>query len=73
RPNPLTIDLSYRGKHLQLFITIDDPNVFTTPWSTTVTYGKPVLEWAEQGCAENPHKYGTEEDAQVPTAAVADF
>jgi len=73
RPNPLTIDLSYRGKHLQLLITIDDPNVFTTPWSTTVTYGKPVLEWAEQVCAENPHKYGTEEDAQVPTAAVADF
>ena len=73
RPQPLTVDLSFRGKHLQILITIDDPNVFTTPWSTTVTYGKPVLEWAEQVCAENPHKYGTEEDAQVPTAAKPDF
>ena len=38
-----------------------------------MTYGKPVLEWAEQVCAENPHKYGTEEDAQVPTADKPDF
>ena len=73
RPQPLTVDLSYRGKHLQLYITVEDPGVFTTPWSTTVTYGKPVLEWAEQVCAENPHKYRTEEDAQIPTAAKPDF
>jgi len=73
RPQPLTVDLSYRGKHLQLFITVEDPGVFTKPWSATVTYGKPVLEWVEQVCAENPHKYGTEEDAQIPTADKLDF
>jgi hypothetical protein len=73
RPQPLTVDLSYRGKHLQLLVTVEDPNVFTTPWSATVTYGKPVLEWVEQVCAENPHKYGTEEDAQIPTANKLDF
>ena len=72
-PQPPAVDLDYRGKHLQILITVDDPGVFTTPWSTTVTYGKPVLEWAEQVCAENPRKYGTEEDAQIPTANKPDF
>jgi len=73
RPRPLTVDLDYKGKHLQLKFTVEDPGVFTMPWSATVTYGKPVLAWAEQVCAENPHKYGTEEDAQIPTAAKPDF
>ncbi len=72
-PQPPTIDLSYRGKHLQLTFTVEDPNVFTTPWSATVTYGKPAVSWAENVCAENPKKYGTEDDAQVPTANKPDF
>ena len=72
-PQPPGVDLSYRGKHLQLIFTVEDPNVFTTPWSATVTYGKPAVDWAENVCAENPKKYGTEEDAQVPTADRADF
>jgi hypothetical protein len=72
-PQPAAVDLSYRGKHLQLTFTVEDPNVFTTPWSATVTYGKPAVEWAEQVCAENPNKYGTEENAQVPSAAKPDF
>jgi hypothetical protein len=72
-PRPPAVDLNYRGKHLQLTFTVEDENVFTTPWSATVTYGKPVLEWLELACAENPNKYGTEEDAQVPTADKPDF
>ena len=67
RAQPQNMDWNYRGKHLQLAFTVEDPNVFTTPWSATVTYGKPAVEWLEQVCAENPRKYGTEEDAQVPT------
>ena len=47
-PQPPTVDLNYRGKHLQLIFTVEDPNVFTTPWSATVTYGKPAVEWAEK-------------------------
>ncbi len=70
---PRNMDVNYRGKHLQLVFTVEDPNVFTTPWSATVTYGKPAVEWVEQACAENPHKYGTEEDAQVPVAQKPDF
>jgi hypothetical protein len=79
-PQPPTVDLNYRGKHLQLLFTVEDPGVFTTPWSATVTYGRPaplpqnrVGSWLENVCAENPRKYGTEEDAQVPTANTADF
>src|SRR5712672_3173518 len=68
RAQPANMDANYRGKYLQLLFTVEDPNVFTTPWSATVTYGKPAVEWVEAVCAENPKKYGTEEDAQVPTA-----
>jgi len=79
-PQPPTVDLSYRGKHLQLIFTVEDPSVFTTPWSATVTYGRPaplpqnrVGTWLENVCAENPNKYGTERDARVPTAGKPDF
>src|SRR5262245_57034316 len=72
-PQPPTVDLSYRGKHLQLTFTVDDPTVFTTQWSATVTFGRSLVDWGENICAENPNKYGTERDAQVPTATRPDF
>ena len=77
--NPPVVDFNSRGKWLQLLFTVDDPNVFTTPWSATVTFGsgRAVCGWAnawpENVCGENPNKYGTEEDVQLPTAKVADF
>jgi hypothetical protein len=76
---PPVMDLNYRGKWLQLLFTVDDPNVFTTPWSATVTYSpqlpppKGLGIWPEYVCAENPYKYGTEEDVQAPAAKIADF
>jgi hypothetical protein len=73
RAQPGNMDANYRGKYLQLRFTVEDPNVFTTPWSATVTYGRPAVEWVEAVCAENPNKYGTEEDARVPTADKPDF
>ena len=72
-PQPSTIDLSYRGKHLQLHLTVEDPNVFTTRWSATVTYGRPLTEWGENICAENPFRYGTTPDPEVPRAERPDF
>jgi hypothetical protein len=72
-PQPPAVDLDYRGKHLQLTFTVEDKTVFTTPWSATVTYGRPAVEWLETVCAENPNKYGTEKDARVPTADKPDF
>jgi hypothetical protein len=72
--NQQEFDPDYRGRVLQLLFTVDDPNVFTTPWSATVTYRHMTQDqWLENVCAENPNKYGTEEDAQVPTAKAPDF
>jgi hypothetical protein len=54
--NQTDFDPNYRGRHLQLQFTVEDPGVFTTPWSATVTYGH-LLGWQENVCAENPRKY----------------
>ncbi len=70
------------GKHLQLYFTVEDPEIFTMPWSATITYGRAsplpgriseISDWEEEVCAENPHKYGTEKDVDVPTATTPDF
>ena len=66
-------DPSNKGKGLQLQFTVEDNEVFTTPWSATKTYRRALREWPEQVCAENPHKYSTEKDAAVPTADKPDF
>lgn len=71
--NPIDFDPNYRGKFLQLEFTVEDEGVFTTPWSAIITYGRPLGEWAENVCAENMHKYNTENEPAVPTADKADF
>jgi hypothetical protein len=48
-------DPNYRGKHLQLTFTVEDEGVFTTPWSATITYGRPPTgdqRGGEYACAE---------------------
>jgi hypothetical protein len=66
-------DPAYKGKGLQLQFTVEDKGVFTTAWSAIKTYRRAFRDWPEQVCAENPHKYGTERDAMVPTAEQPDF
>jgi hypothetical protein len=66
-------DPNDKGKALQLAFTVEDKGVFTTPWSATKTYRRVFRDWPEQVCAENPHKYGSEKDAAVPTADTPDF
>ena len=68
-----TVDPDYRGKHLQLQFTVEDPGVFKTPWSATMTYRPQITPWEESICAENPHKFGTEKDVAVPVANKPDF
>jgi hypothetical protein len=63
------------GKYLQLQFTVEDPNVFTMPWTATMTYrsgGDSPLDWAEQTCAENLFWYPGKE-ADVPRANKPDF
>jgi hypothetical protein len=68
-------DPNYRGKHLQLEFTVEDEGVFTTPWSATITYGRPRdgrgPGGAEYVCAENLRSSGRK--PAVPTADKPDF
>jgi hypothetical protein len=66
-------DPTYRGKHLQLTFTVEDEGVFTTPWSATVTYGRPPSNagGGEYVCAENPRYSGR--NSAVPRADKPDF
>jgi hypothetical protein len=69
-------DLNYRGKGLQLHFTVEDDNVFTTPWSATVTYWRPLSvfgQWPEFVCAENAAGYDRGKRAAIPTADKPDF
>ena len=67
------IDRNYRGKHLQLHFTVDDPDVFTMPWSATITYGRGSDQWPETVCAENIHEYYNNKNSDVPRADKPDF
>jgi hypothetical protein len=68
----IDIDRNYRGKHLQLHFTVEDPGAFTTPWSGTITYRRGSSAWPEIVCAENP-QIPFDKDADVPTADKPDF
>ena len=64
----------HRGKFLQLHITIEDEGVFTTPWTSTITYvpGPDVL--GEVVCADNVRQYYYDrKDTDVPRAEKPDF
>jgi hypothetical protein len=64
---------NYRGKFLQLQVTIEDEGVFTTPWTATLTYVPGPDQIAEGVCAENLHEYYNNKDADVPKAEEPDF
>src|SRR5215470_18317183 len=64
---------SYKGKGLQLDFSVEDDGVFTRPWSATISYRRPLGEWPEMVCAENPQGYFPGTHAAVPTADKPDF
>jgi hypothetical protein len=68
-----SFDPGYRGKVLQLNFTVEDPGVFTMPWSSMITYRRSFNEWSDLICAENRHEYYGGVDSAVPTAATPDF
>ncbi len=71
--NGVFVDFDYKGKGLQLQFMVEDPNVFTTPWSATVTYRKAGSQWQEQVCAENTFEYYAAKETSVPRANKPDF
>ena len=68
----MPIDPTY-GKGLQLQITVEDTNVFTTPWSAVITYRRGKDPWIEQVCAENFREYYANRDTEIPQADKPDF
>jgi hypothetical protein len=70
--NGPAFDPAYKGKGLQIEVTIEDEGAFTTPWSATVTFRRALDERLELVCAENREWFpGT--FSAVPTAEKPDF
>jgi hypothetical protein len=67
-PNP-----NYSGKGLQLDFTVEDAEVFTMPWSATVSYRRPLGDWPEMACAETAGGYLPGRHVAPPTATKPDF
>jgi hypothetical protein len=66
-------DPGYRGKVLQLQFTVEDPGVFTMPWSSAITYRRGAASgWTDLICTENIHWFSGHE-AAVPQADKPDF
>jgi len=54
-------------------LTVEDPGVMTGAWSGTVTYRRPIDDWAESVCAENTREYYAGKDTAIPVAQRPDF
>ena len=67
------IDESYKGKGLRVEFTVEDPNVFTKPWSGMATYSRADDIWVENVCAENTFEYYNNRDTALPKANKPDF
>jgi hypothetical protein len=67
-----SIDASYPNG-LRVEVRIEDPKVFTTPWSGNVTYMRVKRPWAEVVCSENNTDVLRQGFERVPTASRLDF
>jgi len=62
----------HKGPGLQLEFTIEDPGVFTTPWSAVIVYRRPLGEWPEMVCADSTLDH-TGRPIDVPLTDKPDF
>jgi hypothetical protein len=70
----MAIDPDTNLKGLQLEVTVEDPNVFTTPWTAHVTYRRLKTDWQEQICAEgNVSEFYAGMNVGLPKAGKPDF
>ncbi len=70
--NGPAVDPNYKGKGLQIQITVEDKGAFTMPWSATVTLRRALDERLELVCADNIMWYPGTHSA-VPIADKLDF
>jgi hypothetical protein len=70
---PMVADPDY-DKALRVELNIEDPNVFTAPWTANVSYRRVIRAWNEGVCAENNVDRFHQGDLQhIPTANTPDF
>jgi hypothetical protein len=70
--NGPAFDPAYKGKGLQIEVTIEDEGAFTRPWTATVTFRRALEERLELVCAESREWFpGT--FSAVPMADKPDF
>jgi len=62
----------YKGQALQLEFTVDDPSVFTTPWSAAIIYRRPLGAWPDMHCADGTRDY-VGRTINLPEAGKPDF
>jgi len=67
-----TIDASY-AQGLRVEVRIEDPKIFTTPWTGNVTYMHVRRNWGESVCAENNTDVLHQGFEHAPTAEHPDF
>ncbi len=60
------------GPGLLLEFRVDDPGVFTTPWSAMITYRRPLGDWPDMACADSTHDF-LGRMLNVPKADKPDF
>ena len=63
----------HRGKFMQVEVTVDDEDVFTAPFTATLTYVPSPGPLEESVCAENLHEYYNNKNVDVPKADKPDF
>jgi hypothetical protein len=70
--NGPAVDPNYKGKGLQIQVTVEDEGAFAMPWSATVTLRRALDERLELVCADNTEWYPGTHSA-VPMADKPDF
>ncbi len=70
---PIVPDPKYE-KALRVELKVEDPNVFTAPWTANVSYRRVIRGWNEGVCAENNVDNLHQGDFRyIPTASAPDF
>jgi hypothetical protein len=67
------IDPDTTKSGLQVEITVEDPNMFTTRWSGLITYRQVLGGWPEAVCAENTQGSGSSWVVLTPRADTSEF